>query len=79
MPYKTRFREIELPENDRQLEPLLRDANSLRSLGAATYREMAPGFQKYGHHKMLEMFIVFAGKLENRSARKRGGIYPPSA
>ena len=79
MPYKTRYREIELPENDRQLEPLLRDANSLRSLGGATYREMAPGFKQYGHDKMLQVFLAFAGKLENPAKTVWKERYPPGA
>ena len=79
MPYKTHYREVTLPRNDRQLRPLLRDANSLRSLGAATYGHMEPGFRRYGHHKMLELFVQFAGKLEDPAETEWKKKYPPSA
>ena len=39
MPYKTKFREVEVPKTDEDVMALASDANSARSWGAATYRE----------------------------------------
>ncbi|HLC67576.1 MAG TPA: hypothetical protein VJI12_01705 [archaeon] len=41
MSYKTNFREIEMPKNADELRALGTDANSMRSLGAATYRNIS--------------------------------------
>ena len=40
MPYKTKFREIEMPQNAGELRAVGTDANSMRSLGAAAYRSI---------------------------------------
>lgn len=40
MPYKTKFREVEFPANGKELKAVGTDANSIRSIGAACYRDM---------------------------------------
>ena len=41
MPYKTKFRDVKVPKNSAEIEAFPKDANSLRSWGAAQYRELA--------------------------------------
>ncbi|MBI5061863.1 MAG: hypothetical protein HZB67_06160 [Candidatus Aenigmarchaeota archaeon] len=40
MPYKTKFREVNVPTNAEELRKLGSDANSMRSFGAASYRAL---------------------------------------
>lgn len=79
MPYKTRFREIPLPGTRKDLMAFADDANSLKSLGAATYRYMSPGIMEYGRRKMFDVFVALASKFESRTASTPDKIYPPSA
>jgi len=58
MPYKTKFRRIETPQNAGELRAIGTDANSARSLGAACYRELyfsraSPGARR----KLVDMFL----------------------
>ncbi len=39
MPYKTKFREIKVPQTMQEMQALGQDANSLRSFGAAEYKQ----------------------------------------
>ncbi len=43
MAYKTKFRHVEAPKNVAEMDAFPKDANSLRSWGAAQYRELARG------------------------------------
>jgi hypothetical protein len=61
MPYKTRFREVAFPQTRGDWESIGYDANSLRSIGAAFYRELYTN----------NVFLYKVAKLESlvKSAR----------
>ncbi len=41
MPYKTKFREVDVPKTREEFDALGYDANTLRSLGAACYNQIS--------------------------------------
>ena len=59
MPYKTKFREIEMPKTAAEMQALSGDANSLRSLGAANYRKLNQVYPKSEMcYVMASMFVI---------------------
>jgi len=68
MPYKTKFRKVDTPKNAAEMEALGGDANSMRSLGAAQYREARVKVANMLHYGAM----IFAG-TETFMQRYYGG------
>lgn len=59
MPYKTKFREMELPKTPEEDAAIGSDANTLRSYGAAIYKDF--GLKIKYPEKMLDIAKTFLG------------------
>lgn len=72
MPYKTRFREVKTPKSAADMRAIGTDANSLRSMGAAMYRQLSTAYPS-SMPRIADVFFAayekIAGFISDRLAR----------